>query len=80
MTKIPIFLLTLFFSTQLTAQNLYPKKLDNCITTHFCLDCGDVKANIDKAKFEQLVASLNSTNNLKGVSVPKVRQLEVREI
>ncbi len=67
MIKISSFLLALFFTTQLNAQNLYPKKLDNCITTRFCLDCGDVKANIDKAKFEQLVIGLNSTNNLKGI-------------
>ncbi len=67
MTKNSLVILSIFITTQLNAQNLYPKKLDNCITNHFCLDCGDVKANIDKAKFEQLVSSLNSTNNLKGI-------------
>jgi hypothetical protein len=51
----------------INAQNLYPKKLDNCITTQFCLDCGDIKANVDKEKYEKLIANLISTNNLKGI-------------
>lgn len=67
MIKTSFFFLALFITTQLNAQNLYPRKLDNCITDNFCLDCGDVKVNIDKVKFEQLISSLNSTNNLKDI-------------
>lgn len=67
MTKNSLVILTFLITAQLNAQNIYPKKLDNCITTRFCLDCGDIKANVDKAKFEQLVLNLNSTNNLTGI-------------
>ena len=67
MTKLTLTLLTLLISLGINAQNLYPKKLDNCITSVFCLDCGDIKANVDKEKFEKLIANLNSTNNLVGI-------------
>lgn len=67
MNKIAITLSTLYISLQLHAQNIYPKKLDNCITAAFCLDCGDIKANVDREKFEKLITNLNSTNNLKGI-------------
>ena len=68
MNKIKLTLLALYITAQLNAQNLYPKKLDNCLTTDFCLDCGDIKANIDKEKFDKLLTALNSNNNLKGIS------------
>jgi Two component regulator propeller len=67
MTKITLTFLILYISTQLNAQNLYPKKLNNCITSVFCLDCGDFKANVDKEKLGKLITNLNSTNNLKGI-------------
>ena len=50
------------------AQNLYPKRLDNCITSVFCLDCGDDKADVDKEKFAQMITYLNSQNNLNGIT------------
>ena len=68
MNKITLTLLTLYITTQLNAQNLYPKKIDNCITSVFCLDCGDIKSNVDKEKFDKLLTDLNSTNNLKGIN------------
>lgn len=68
MIKISILVSTLFISTQLIAQNLYSRKLNSCITAHFCLDCGDVKANVDKEKFEMLVTNLTASNNLKGIN------------
>ena len=37
------------------------------MTDQFCLDCGDIKANVDKDKFKKLITNLNSTNNLKGI-------------
>lgn len=67
MTKIILTLLIILSSLGSKSQNLYPKKLNNCITTVFCLDCGDIKANVDKEKFEKLIADLNSTNNLVGI-------------
>jgi len=68
MTKIFLTLLIISISALTNAQNLYPKKLDNCITNQFCLDCGDIKANVDNEKFEKLITNLNSTNNLKGIT------------
>jgi hypothetical protein len=65
--KISLVLLTFFCATLLNAQNLYPKKLDNCSTERFCLDCGDIKANVDTIKFNSLINDLNASNNLAGV-------------
>lgn len=67
MTKFFLTLLVLSITTLINAQNLYPKKLDNCVTDQFCLDCGDIKVNVDKDKFEKLITNLNATNNLKGI-------------
>jgi len=67
MNKLILLFLTLYITTQLNAQNLYPKKLDNCVADNFCLDCGDVKANVDTAKFAKLIDDLNKTNNLNGI-------------
>jgi hypothetical protein len=67
MSKRFLFVIAIFAATQLAAQNLYPKKVGNCITNTFCLDCGDVKANVDKTKFDQLIADLNEINNVKGI-------------
>jgi len=67
MIKYFLTFLIITISTINNAQNLYPKKLDNCITTQFCLDCGDIKANVNKEKLEKLIANLVSTNNLKGI-------------
>ena len=38
--------------------------MDNCITDNFCLDCGDIKANIDSNKLRVLLDNLNNLNNL----------------
>lgn len=66
--KITLTILTLYSSIQIHAQNLFPKKFDNCITSIFCLDCGDIKVTVDKAKFEKLLKNLNAINNLKGIN------------
>lgn len=60
--------LLLIATARASAQNLFPKKLDNCNTEHFCLDCGDVKAGVDTVKLAQLVQSLVAANNLRGVN------------
>lgn len=62
-----VIVLTLCFSPFIKAQNLYPKKLDNCITDKFCLDCGDIKANVDTLKLNSLIKELNSSNKLNGI-------------
>ncbi len=80
MTKILLIFLTLSISTLTNAQNLYPKKLNNCVTDRFCLDCGDIKANVDKGKFEKLLTNLNSTNNLKAINGKVMFQILVDSI
>lgn len=57
-------ILTLFTVTTLLsvkAQNIFPNKLDNCITERFCLDCGDEKAGVKANEFKVLVDDLNNT-------------------
>ncbi|WP_052273481.1 ligand-binding sensor domain-containing protein [Flavihumibacter solisilvae] len=70
-------LITSFYAS---AQNLFPKKLDGCTTDKFCLDCGDVKANVDIVKFNSLISGLNRTNNLKGIKGRVVFQVLVDAI
>jgi hypothetical protein len=57
------------------AQNLFPVVLNNCKTSYFCLDCGDVKAGYDEEQFRELKARLNEsfkTLFIKGVVVFQV--------
>jgi hypothetical protein len=67
MNKTILFILTIFQTAHLNAQNLYPKKLDNCVTDKFCLDCGDIKVNVDSNKLNILADNLNNSNNLAGI-------------
>jgi TonB family protein len=63
-----IFLLILAgLSFTVQAQNLFPVKLDECSTDRFCLDCGDVKASYDKAKFAELEEKLNKSLKVAGI-------------
>ena len=66
--KTILILLTIYFSFNLNAQNLFPIKLENCKTDKFCLDCGDTKATYKEKDFEKLQERLNESLNLKGVS------------
>jgi hypothetical protein len=75
-----ILLLIITISFNLKAQNLFPKKLNNCISNKFCLDCGDIKANIEVAKFEKLIEKLNSEIKLKGISGKIMFQILVDSI
>lgn len=67
MNKTGLTIFLVFFSTLLHAQNLFPKKNDNCLTEQFCLDCGEIKANVDNPKLTALITQLSSSNNLKGL-------------
>jgi len=67
MKKTSVLFLILAISTTISAQNLFPKKLNNCNTDEFCLDCGDIKANVDNQKLNSLLEKLTATNNLKGI-------------
>lgn len=52
----------------LKAQNLFPYKLSNCVTSVFCLDCGDEKAGVKQQEFDKLIENLNKSNNYSKVS------------
>jgi hypothetical protein len=67
MTKLLHTLILFCVSIAVYAQHFYPKKLDNCATSLFCVDCGDIKANVDKEKYEQLVSYIKSTNDLNNI-------------
>lgn len=63
--------LTLLFSSFLfivKAQNLFPYKLDNCVTEKFCLDCGDEPAGYDSEQFVKLMEKLNQSSDYRGIS------------
>ncbi len=67
MKKTIIILLTAF-TFNLNAQNLYPVKLDNCNTSKFCLDCGDIKAGYIKKDFKKLEDKLRRVLDLEEIS------------
>jgi hypothetical protein len=66
--KQTIFILMTAFSFNLNAQNLFPVKLDNCVTSKFCLDCGDIKAGYVEKDFKKLEDRLRKSLNLSGIS------------
>ena len=66
--KKTIFILLTAFALSLNAQNIFPVKLDNCSSSQFCLDCGDIKAGYIEKDFKKLELRLNKSLNLKGVS------------
>jgi ligand-binding sensor domain-containing protein len=68
MKKIVLLAAILSLSLNSIAQNLFPYKLSNCVTETFCLDCGDVQANVDQAQFMELIANLNKSNDYSRVS------------
>lgn len=62
-----IFFVSCMFAVKVNAQNLFPVKLNNCKTDHFCLDCGDIKAGYDEQEFTKLLERLNKELNLQGI-------------
>ena len=80
MLKNTVVLLTVFLFHNLTAQNLYPVMLDNCISEKFCLDCGDEKANVDEVLFEELIQLMNKKINTSGMSGKIVFQVLVDSV
>ncbi len=65
--KNTILILLTVFSLSLNAQNIFPVKLDNCKTSKFCLDCGDVKAGFEEQEFLKLQTKLKESLNLSGI-------------
>ncbi|MBF4518362.1 hypothetical protein IRZ71_18555 [Flavobacterium sp. ANB] len=61
-----LFIICFFF--KLSAQNIFPVKLENCKTDRFCLDCGDIKAAYNEEKFSKLESRLNESLNLNKIS------------
>lgn len=68
MKQIRLTLIALLLVNFTFSQNLYPKKLNNCVTDHFCLDCGDQKADVDKIAFNNLIQELNNSCKLDGLN------------
>jgi Two component regulator propeller len=68
MKKIALVLTIVSIAYNLKAQNIFPYKLNNCITESFCLDCGDEKGNVNPDEFAKLIETLNKTNNYSGLS------------
>lgn len=66
--KNAIFILLAALTFSLNAQNIFPVKLDNCNTSQFCLDCGDIKAGYIEKDFKKLEARLNKSLNLNGIT------------
>lgn len=65
--KNKILILLTTFTISLSAQNIFPVKLDNCKTDKFCLDCGDTKAGYDEQEFLKLQDKLKRELNLQGI-------------
>jgi hypothetical protein len=66
--KLSVLILFLFVALEGKTQNIFPKKLDNCVTTRFCLDCGDVLANYETKPFKALIDKLNKINDFEGIA------------
>lgn len=60
MKKYSLLLITNFaILLNVQAQHLYPEKFNGCNTSHFCLDCGDVKAEEPESLASEIVAALD---------------------
>lgn len=55
------------FSLNISAQNIFPVKLDKCKVEKFCLDCGSTKAGYNEEAFLKLQNKLQESLNLKGI-------------
>lgn len=64
MHKLTLILILCSISYAAQSQNIFPKALSNCVTDKFCLDCGDIKADVDAEKFASMIQKLNTHNNL----------------
>jgi ligand-binding sensor domain-containing protein len=63
-----IFITLIICSLNLSAQNIFPVKLNNCKVERFCMDCGDIKAGYDEDGFLKLQDKLNGSLNLQGIT------------
>ena len=68
MNKIFLILLFTLLSNSIYSQNLYPEKFEDCKSSSFCLDCGDIKAQPPKEILNEIVSKLNKNklSNLNG--------------
>lgn len=68
MSKSIIIFFTIIIFTNAQSQHLYPEKFDGCITSRFCLDCGDPQAEIPQTLAQDLIANLHESalKDLKG--------------
>lgn len=68
MKKNILLLALISLSTNIFSQNIFPVKLNNCKTDHFCLDCGDTKAGYDEKEFQKVNDKLSKSLNTKSIS------------
>lgn len=54
-------LLSLLLPLAVSAQNIFPQKVEGCNTVRFCLDCGDPKADIDAASLASVIEQVNQS-------------------
>lgn len=75
MKKIFIILVS-SLSFYVNGQNLFPVKLENCLVSKFCLDCGDIKVSYNDKEFNKMLNNLNNELNVNGVNaIVKVQVL-----
>ncbi|MDN5286159.1 MAG: hypothetical protein JWR38_2433 [Mucilaginibacter sp.] len=58
-------LFILFLPVALSAQNLFPEKIDVCSTASYCMDCGTPKATIDQFTLDYISDRINRKYILK---------------
>jgi hypothetical protein len=77
MYKIRLIILAVILVSNANAQNIFPVKLNNCQTESFCLDCGDIKANVDSLKLQVLISQLIFDNDIERLSYRHMFQILV---
>jgi hypothetical protein len=78
--KLALILAIVIFSHKLKAQNIFPYKLNNCITESFCLDCGDEKGSVNSEQFAKLIDNLNRTYDYSKASGKVLMQVLVDSV
>jgi ligand-binding sensor domain-containing protein len=58
-------LLIFFFPAMLSAQNLFPEKIDICNTSNYCMDCGNPKATCEQLTLDYICDKINRKYLLK---------------
>ncbi len=62
------FIILFCISNVCSGQNIFAVHNEHCKAGKFCMDCGTVKAGVDKKKFRHLIRKLNKENYLPDMS------------